>query len=67
MLNVTEPALAMPEPPSVLRSELATPLPDGFVGNENAALREEFLDIAEAQGEPMVLPDTVPMISGGNQ
>lgn len=32
-------------------------LPDGLVGDHGAPLREEFFDVAKAQGEPMVQPD----------
>lgn len=52
--HVTQPTLATPEFPCVLGSELLTSLPDGLVGDEDAALREEFFDIAEAQAESVV-------------
>src|SRR5665811_238325 len=52
--HVAEPALAMPELPGILRSELPTPLPDGLVGDDDAPLREEFFDVAETHSEPMV-------------
>ncbi len=41
--------------PCVLGSEIKTPLSDGFVGNDDPALR----DIPEAQAEPIVMPDGV--------
>ncbi len=52
--HVAQPSLATPEFPCVLGSELLTSLPDGLVGDEDAALREEFFDIAEAQAESVV-------------
>ena len=35
------------------------PLSDGLVGNDNPPLRQEFLDIAEAQAESVVKVDTM--------
>ena len=43
----------------VLGSELPTPLRDRLVGDDDSALRQEFLDIAEAQGKSMVRPNGV--------
>jgi hypothetical protein len=34
--------------------------PDGLVGEVEAALGQEFLDVAVAQGEPGIEPDGVP-------
>ena len=59
MPHVAKSTLVTFEFPSVLGSELPAPLPDGLVGDEDAPLREELLDISEAQGEPMVQPDAV--------
>jgi len=47
------------EPPSVLGSELSAPLPDGLMRDDDSPLREDFLNISEAQGEPVVQPDAV--------
>jgi hypothetical protein len=47
------------EPPSVLGSEIPVPLPDGLLRDQDAPLGEEFLDVSEAQGEPMVQPNAV--------
>jgi hypothetical protein len=47
------------EVPCVLRSELPTPLPDGFVGDDDPPLQQEFFDVAEAQTEPVIQPDGV--------
>ncbi len=51
--------LAALELACVLGTELPTPLPDGLVGDDDSTLREELLDIAEAQARPMVEPNTV--------
>ena len=59
MPNVTQPTLVTPEPPSVLGAELPTPLPDGLVGDGDSPLREEFLNVAKTQGEPVVQPDAM--------
>ena len=57
--HVAEPTLATLEISCVFRSKLPAPLPDRLVGDDNPPLRQEFLDIAEAQGKPMVKPNTV--------
>ena len=57
--HVSQTTLATSKHPRVLRSELPTPLPDGLVGDDDSALRQEFLDVAEAQGESMVQPNAV--------
>ncbi len=59
MPHVTKSTLSTLELPSVLGSKLPTPLPDRLVGDEDASLREEFLDISVAQGEPVVQPDAM--------
>jgi hypothetical protein len=43
----------------VVLPKLLTPLPDGFMRHGDAALEQEFLHIAVAQGEPIVKPDAV--------
>ena len=49
----------MPEPPGVREAEGLAPVPNGFVRDGDAAVREEVFDIAEAQGEAVVEPDGV--------
>jgi len=51
--------LATFEFPRVLGSELPAPLPDGLVGKDDPPLRQEFLNVAKAQGKPMVLPNAM--------
>jgi len=43
----------------VLGAELPALLSDGLVGDDDTSLRQEFLHIAEAQGESMVQPHAV--------
>ena len=57
--RVTQATLSPLEPTGILGTEFLTPLPDGFVGNDNSALCQEILDISEAQAEAMVEPDGV--------
>lgn len=45
--------------PSVPDSELLTPLPDRLVGEDDSALCQEVLNIAEAQAESVIQPDRV--------
>jgi hypothetical protein len=37
--------------------EMVHPAPDCFIGDRNAAFRQQIFDIAEAQGEPKIEPD----------
>ena len=41
----------------IVLPELATPFADRFIGHNDAAGEEHFLDIAVAEGEPKVEPD----------
>ena len=56
---VTGPWLAAAQLGGILRTELQAPLSDSFIADEDAPLGEEFLDVAEAQGKPVVQPDRV--------
>jgi hypothetical protein len=47
--------------------ELPHPGTDALVGDHNAALEEEFLHIAEAEGKAAVEPDSYAMISAGKR
>ena len=49
----------LPEPPRVGEAKGLAPVPDGFVRDGDAAVREEVFDVAEAQGEAVVEPDGV--------
>jgi hypothetical protein len=57
--DVSQPSLPAPEPPGVAWTELPTPLPDGLVGDHDSSLRQEFLNVSEAQAEAVVQPDGV--------
>ena len=39
------------------RPEMVHPAPNGFVGDRDAAFRQQIFDVAEAQGEPEIEPD----------
>ena len=39
---------------SVSRAEFATPLPNRLVGDNDTALSQQILDVAEAEGEPVM-------------
>ena len=57
--RVTETTLSTLQSPSVFRSELDAPKSDRFIGNGDAALSQQVLDIAKAQAESVVQPDRV--------
>src|SRR5689334_2120520 len=59
MPAITRPR-AMPTQPSCDRgTELQYPAPHRFVGNVEPSVRQQFLDIAVAQGEAEIKPDRV--------
>jgi hypothetical protein len=47
------------QPVRVGLPELLAPLPEGLVGNHDAALHHHLFDLAEAEREPMIQPHTV--------
>ena len=49
----------MPKPPRVREAEGLAPVPNGFVRDGDAAVREEVFDVAETQSEAVVEPDGV--------
>ncbi len=69
MPGVTHPTAAAPKTSRVNRTEALTPLPNGFIGDRNAPLREPVLHIPEAETEAMVEDDQMAwlMMSGGNR
>lgn len=56
---VAWPGTAAPELIGILLPEFATPLPDGLVGHDDTADKQEFLHVAIAQAESVVEPDAV--------
>jgi hypothetical protein len=50
---------APPERVGVGLPELGTPLPDGLVADHDPAFQHHFFDLAEAEREAVVEPDTV--------
>ena len=67
MPYVAEAAMTSPEPPGVGTAKGLTPVPDGFVRDGDAAVCEEVLDLAETEAEPIVKPDGVADVTGGNR
>jgi hypothetical protein len=59
MPDVSRPSLPTPEPSCELRPELPAPPPDGLVGDRDSSLRQESLDVSEAQSESIMEPDSV--------
>jgi hypothetical protein len=57
--DVSLTSLPTPEVPSVVESELLTPLTYGFVGDNDSPFCQELLNISEAQTESMIQPDRV--------
>jgi hypothetical protein len=49
MPDVSSSTLPTSEVASVVESELLTPLPNGLVGDDDSAFREEVLDVSKAQ------------------
>jgi hypothetical protein len=47
------------EAPAVFWSELQAPASHRLIGDDNPSLREQILDIAKTQSEPLVQPDRV--------
>jgi len=45
--------------PSIVRTELLTPAPDGLIRHDDSSLGEKLLYISEAQAEAMVSPDRI--------
>jgi hypothetical protein len=54
--NIAEAALAPLQLSSIVRTELLTPVPNGFIGDDDSAFGEKILDISEAEAETMVHP-----------
>jgi hypothetical protein len=65
--RVAQVPLPTPQATSVLKTEPPTLLSNRLVGDGDAALREEIFGISKAHTEPVVEPDGVLMISGGNR
>ena len=56
---ISESTLSAPQPPGVVGAELPAPLPHGFVRHDDAAFRQQILDIPEAQVVSVVEPHGV--------
>src|SRR5271155_2114254 len=59
MLVVAQPSLSSLQSPSIVETELLTPLTDRFIGYDDAALGEKLFDIPETQAEAMISPHRI--------
>lgn len=59
MLLVARPRPSMPERIRIGLTNLAAPLPDGFVGHRDAAGKQQLFHIAIAEAEPKIQPNYV--------
>ena len=59
MPRIAESPLSPLEPPRVVRAELLTPLPNGFVRHDDAPFGGQFLHISETEAVAVVDPDRV--------
>ena len=57
--RISESTLTSLQPPGVIGAELPAPLPNSFVRHDDAAFRQEILDIPEAQAVSVIQPDGV--------
>ena len=57
--RVSESTLTSPQLPSVVRTELPAPLPDGFVRHDDSSFGKQILDIPEAHAVSVVEPHGV--------
>ncbi len=57
--RIAEATLPTLQASSVLRTKLEAPKSDRFVGNRDAALRQQFLNVPKAHAESVVEPDGV--------
>ena len=57
--GVAQAPLPAPQPPRVLRTKSATPLPNRLIGHRDPTLREEILGISETQAESVIQPHGV--------
>jgi hypothetical protein len=56
---IAQPSLSSLQSPGIVETELLTPLPDGFIGYDDAALGEKIFDIPETQAEAMISPHRI--------
>jgi hypothetical protein len=56
---VAQPSLSSLQSPSIDETELLTPLPNRFIGYDDAALGEKIFDIPETQAEAMISPHRI--------
>jgi hypothetical protein len=56
---VAEPSLSSLQFPSIVSTELLTPLSNRLIRHDDSPFGEKILDISEAQAEAMVSPDCI--------
>lgn len=57
MLGIAEATLSSLQSPSIIRTELLTPLSDSLVRDDDSAFGKKIFDIAKTQTEAVVNPD----------
>jgi hypothetical protein len=57
--RVTQPPFPPLQTAGIAGAKLPTPVADALVGDGDSALRQEVLDVSEAQTEPVIQPDGV--------
>jgi hypothetical protein len=56
---VAQPSLSSLQSPSIVRTELMTPLPDRLIRDDDSSLGQKILDVSKTQAEAMVSPDRI--------
>ena len=54
MPDIAKPTLLPLEFPRIGRTELLTPMSDGFIGDDDSALSKKIFDVAETQTETVI-------------
>jgi len=57
--DIAKATLSPLEFPRIGRTELLTPMSDGFIGDNDSALSKEIFDVAETQTETVIKPDSM--------
>ena len=59
MPGIAQTTLAPFECPSIVRTELLTSMSNGLIRDDDASLGQQVFDIAKAQAETVIKPDSV--------
>ena len=57
--RIAQSPFSPPQCPRVLGADLSAPVANALVGDGDSTLRQEILDVSEAQAEPVIQPDGV--------